>query len=101
MHTPPPLSPEDIDRIARKRASAKMGWFVHAAVYVAVNVFLFAVSEFGMGRRHWSVYPALGWGLGLALHGISVWLLGSGSSLRERMVQAERERLQREQDPRR
>ena len=42
----------------------------------------------------------LGWGLGLALHGISVWLLGAGGNVRERMVQSEREHLQREQDRR-
>ena len=46
------------------------------------------------------IMPLLGWGLGLALHGISVWLLGAGGNLRERMVQTERERLQREQDRR-
>lgn len=100
MNMPTRLSPEDIDRIARKRAGAKMGWYIHAAVYVAVNLMFFVLSEYGMGRRHWSVYPVLGWGLGLVLHGVTVWMLGSGSSLRERMVQSERERLQREQDPR-
>jgi hypothetical protein len=35
----------------------------------------------------------------LALHGISVFVLGSGGGLRERMVQKERERLQRERGP--
>ena len=45
-----------------------------------------------------SVYPLLGWGLGLVLHGVSVFLLGTGSGLRERMVQREREALQRRQD---
>jgi len=37
-----------------------------------------------------------GWGFGLLLHGVSVFLLANGSGLRERMVQKERERLQRE-----
>ncbi|HPW00771.1 MAG TPA: 2TM domain-containing protein, partial [Oscillospiraceae bacterium] len=47
------------------------------------------------GDRPWSVFPLLGWGLGVALHGVSVFVLGSGSGLRERMVQKERERLRR------
>jgi hypothetical protein len=42
------------------------------------------------------VFPVLGWGVGLVLHGVSVFLLGAGSPWRERMVQRERERLQRE-----
>ena len=97
----PTMTPEDIDRIARKRANAKMGWYIHATVYVLVNLVLYALSASGegMGRRPWSIYPALGWGLGLALHGVTVFVLGNGSGLRERMVQRERERLQRLHGP--
>ena len=92
-----PLSAEDIDRIARRRAGAKLGWYVHASVYLLVNLFVFSMSEYAFGSRAWSVKPLLGWGLGLALHGMSVWFLGAGGGLRERMVQKERERLQRQQ----
>jgi hypothetical protein len=92
------MSPEEIERLAHKRAGAKLGWYIHAAVYVVVNLFIFSISQYGFGSRPWSVYPLLGWGLGLALHGISVFMLGAGGSLRERLVQKERERLQREHD---
>ena len=91
------LTPEEIDRIARKRAGAKLGWFTHATVYVLVNALMFIASSQGMGHRQWSVYPALGWGLGLVLHGLAVFVLGTGSSLREALVRKERERLQRQQ----
>lgn len=89
------MNPEDIERLAHKRAGAKLGWYVHAAVYVVVNLFIFAISRYGFGERPWSVYPLLGWGVGLALHGISVFLLGAGGGLRERLVQQERDRLHR------
>jgi hypothetical protein len=92
------LSPEEIDKLARKRAGAKMGWYIHATVYVLVNLMLFAISEFGPGQKRWSIYPLLGWGLGLALHGVSVFLLGTGAGFRERLVERERQRLLREQD---
>lgn len=95
---PADLSPEALDRLARKRASAKLGWYVHATIYLVVNVGLFLASSHGLGHRPWSLFPALGWGLGLLLHGISVWMLGNGSSLREGMVQRERERLQRQSE---
>ncbi len=91
-----PLSNDDIDRLARRRAGAKLGWYAHAAVYLIVNLFLFALSEYALGERRWSIYPMLGWGLGLALHGVAVFVLGSGSALRERMIDKERERLRRE-----
>ncbi len=72
---------------------------VTAIVYVLVNLVLWAMSMHGFGSRPWSVFPLLGWGLGLALHGISVFMLGTGSDLRERLAQKERERLQRRQGP--
>ena len=87
---------DDIERLARKRAGAKLGWYIHATVYVVVNLFLFAMSEYGMGHRHWSIYPLLGWGLGLVLHGVAVFVLGSGSTLRERMIENERARIRRD-----
>ena len=30
----------DLERLARKRAGAKLGWYLHACVYVLVNLFL-------------------------------------------------------------
>ncbi len=93
----PSLSPDEIERIANKRAGAKLGWYIHAAVYVAVNAFLLAMAA-GTGHQRWSIFPALGWGLGLLLHGISVWFLSSGAGLRERMVERERARLRRQND---
>lgn len=92
-----PLSPEQIEQLARRRAGAKLGWYMHACVYLLFNGAFFILSEFGVGLRHWSLYPALGWGLGVVLHGIAVFVLGSGSGLRERLIERERERLRREQ----
>lgn len=92
----PRLSRDEIDRLARKRAGSKLGWYVHAAVYVLVNLSIFAMSRYAFGSRPWSVFPLLGWGLGLALHGVSVFMLGRGSGLREYLERKEREKLERE-----
>lgn len=90
-----PLSAEAMERLAHKRAAAKLGWIAHAAVYLLVNLLLFALSEHAFGNRPWSMVPPLVWGLGLALHAISVFALGNGSGLRQHLVQKEREHLQR------
>lgn len=84
------MNAEQLDRLARRRAGAKLGWYVHAMVYLAVNAGLAAISV-SVGRS-WAVYPALGWGIGLLVHGGVVLLMSS--SLRERMVERERAALQ-------
>jgi fatty acid desaturase len=94
---PSPLTPEALEALARKRAGAKLGWYIHATVYVLVNLVIFSMSHYAYGTRPWSLGPLLGWGIGLVLHGVSVFVLGSGSGLRERMVQRERERIARTQ----
>ena len=91
------LSDADIERHAHKRAAARMGWLVHATVYVAVNALLFAIAW--LSGRHWAVYPLMGWGLGLALHGAAVWAVSPANGLYQRMLQQERLRLQPQRDP--
>lgn len=95
---PPALTPEEIDRLAHKRAAAKMGWYIHALVYLCVNAYLFLGESIGLRSRPFNAGPALGWGLGLAFHFISVFVLGKHSGLREQMVQRERERILRDQN---
>jgi len=87
------MSPEDLDRIARKRASAKLGFYIHAAVFLAVNLALFAINGALTPSYRWHVWPLGGWGIGLAFHALGTFLRGPGSGLYERMVQAERRRL--------
>jgi len=91
-----PLSEEEIEHLARRRAAAKLGWYTHAAIYMVVNAVLFVMARHGVTHRPWNLYPAAGWGLGLMLHGVSVFVLGAGSGLRERMVERERQRLRRD-----
>lgn len=92
-----PDTEDDLDRLARRRAGAKLGWFVHAIIYVLVNLFLFYLAT-TKGTSRWNIYPAMGWGLGLVMHGVGVFVLGPGCALRENMVRRERERLERERN---
>ncbi|MDF1485538.1 2TM domain-containing protein [Ramlibacter sp. H39-3-26] len=85
--------PDGIEQLARKRAGAKLGWYIHASIYIAVNLFLIALATHQ--GRHWAVFPALGWGLGLLVHATVAWLAMPGGSLYARLLQREREALQR------
>lgn len=90
------MTPQDMDTLARKRVKAKMGWYKHLAVYLIVNTFLMAMAVWQ--GRYWPIFPILGWGLAVVLHGASVWFSGAGSTLREGMVERERQKLTAQRD---
>ena len=50
-----------LERQARRQAGAKLGWYIHAFVYVAVNLMLVLLST--VSGKHWAIFPALvgGW----------------------------------------
>ncbi|HEY0886632.1 MAG TPA: 2TM domain-containing protein [Ramlibacter sp.] len=89
--------PDGIERLARRRAAIRMGWYIHALAYIIVNLFLASLSA--MSGRHWAVFPAFGWGIGLAVHGAVVFMLTGGGGLLERLVAQERRRLAAQRDP--
>jgi hypothetical protein len=93
-----PITPtdSDLERLARRRAGAKLGWYIHATAYVAINLVLVALAA--SSGRNWAIYPALGWGLGLAIHGLVVFLTTGGGGLHERLVRQERQRLLTQRD---
>jgi len=92
MNPHAPLSP-DLERLARRRARAKLGFYTHALVYAVVITGL-SLLAFSQGKA-WSLWPAAGWGLGLLMHGLGVHWFGPGSAWRERLTEREREHLRR------
>lgn len=87
--TPTPLSPE-LERQARRNVALRMGWLVHATVFVLVNGGLLLAGKPG----GWFGLPTGGWIIGLLIHGAVVWLRPLGFGIRNRMLDAERQRLQ-------
>ena len=88
----PSLTTDDLQTRARRRVGIKLGFYTHALVYVLVNLGLFVVDSATGGQR-WSHFPLMGWGLGLAIHGVVVFLSLQGQGVRERMLSREIERL--------
>ena len=65
---------DDTYRRARERVNAIRGWYVHLAVYAAVNTLLVAIDLEGGGGLDFAYWPLLGWGIGLVAHSAGVWL---------------------------
>jgi hypothetical protein len=83
---------EDLKGTARRRVRARIGLYIHATVYLAVNAFLALVQMRTTPEIHWSLWPLGGWGPGLAIHA-AVVLFGQ-SGMRERMEAEELRKLE-------
>ena len=88
---------QDLMRIARRRAAAKFGFMIHFVVFVAVNALLYFVNQRTTPAVSWFAFPLGGWAIGLAIHGLAVFLSTSG--LKERMVEGELRRLRAQGGP--
>lgn len=86
------MTDEELMKRARKRVDMKMGFYMHLLVFVCVNLGLYALNLY-RGGHTWHVFPLFGWGIGLAIHGIVTFLSLNGEGLRERMLDAEVEKL--------
>jgi Xaa-Pro aminopeptidase len=98
--TTTPQTDDELRAMARRRVGMKMGFYIHALVFVLVNSGLYFINSLSMGLGggvRWHHFPLLGWGLGLAIHGIVTFISLQGMGVRERMVEREIELLRHRQ----
>ena len=83
----------EMERLAHRRAKRKMGFIIHATVFVLVNAALFAINQQFTPHYGWSFWPFGGWGLGVAIHGLVVYGFAAGGSLSRQLYEAELRKL--------
>ena len=76
--TPQPIGGEpDTDQDALQRARQRVaklrGFYIHATVFILVNLFLLAVNLLTTPHFLWFFFPLLGWGIGLVIHGLTMF----------------------------
>lgn len=89
-----PSSPEEAEyHEALKRVKKIKGFYTHAIVYVVVNLMIVVVNIQNLepGENYFQLknfFTAFFWGIGLAAHGLSVFLPGMilGSDWEERKI---------------
>ena len=74
---------------ARGRAKAKYEFFVHASVYAAVMVLLVLINLVTSPGEIWFVWPLIGWGFAVVLHGVRVFLLEDKNVVIEKLTERE------------
>jgi hypothetical protein len=83
---------DSLEARALRRVRRKMGFLIHAFVFVAVNAGLYAINAV-TGEPRWSHFPMFGWGLGLAIHGVVTFIALQGEGVRRGMLAREIEHL--------
>ena len=79
----------EADRRVYRRAGAKLGFYIHLFVYVAVNLLLVFINLSTSPHHLWFEWPLLGWGIGLLSHGLAVFV---GPPLLQELVERERQK---------
>lgn len=79
--------PDEAYEKARRHVRAIKGFYTHAATYCIVIGALFLIDLATPGRW-WFFWPGIGWGIGLAVHALSVFGLGAwlGRDWEERKI---------------
>ena len=74
---------------AHARVQAIKGFYIHASVFVMVNIALFTINAL-TGGAWWFYWPLVGWGIGLGAHALGVFGFGGrgpwGQDWEERKV---------------
>ena len=69
---------QDLERQRYERARAHVqalkGFYTHATAYVLVNIGLFVINLLS-GGQWWFYWPLLGWGVGLGVQSLNVYVL--------------------------
>jgi len=76
-------------QLVRRRA-----FYVHASVFVAVNLFLIVIWAVVGGGFPWFVFVLFGWGIGLVVHAASVLWISRPADV---LLEQEERRLRAEQ----
>lgn len=85
------MEDQELYQRAKRRVRAKIGFYVHLAVYVAVNILLIIINLTVAPQYLWFKWPLMGWGIGLFFHGLSVFVFTGErfKKLEEKMIEEE------------
>ena len=67
---------------ATKRVRELRNFYIHAAIYVVVNTGLVLLDLAQGDGLQWAQWVIFGWGIGLVVHGVSVFIFESRSAAR-------------------
>lgn len=83
--------------IARKRVKKRSDFRSHLVSYVVTISFLFVINILTSPGYLWVIWPALGWGVGIAFHAFTVMGLIADEDKEEELIEQEIRRMERKE----
>jgi hypothetical protein len=84
-------NPEAYQR-AKKRVAAKIGFYRHLTIYIAVCILLIAINLSTSTQYLWVKWPLMGWGIAVLLHALRVFGSSGRPAITEEMITKEMEK---------
>jgi len=74
---------------AKKKVETRMSFYTHLVVYLVIISMLTILNLTVAGDYLWAMWPMIGWGSGLIVHGLFTFVFDSNSSLKDRLIEKE------------
>ena len=83
------MNNQEVYTNAKRKFETRMSFYTHLAVYLVVITMLTILNLTVAGDYFWAIWPMIGWGSGLIIHGLFTFVFDSPSSLKERLIEKE------------
>ncbi len=77
---------------AQKRVAAKVGFYIHFAIYLIVSIALMSINFSSSSENLWFKWLVMGWGIGILFHAMSVYVFYGKTFITKKMIEKEMER---------
>ncbi len=84
----------ELRREAKEIAERKLGFYIHLAVYILVNILLVSIWYFTGKGYPWFIFPLVGWGIGVVMHFLATFVFTEREYL-DRMAEKEYKKLKK------
>jgi hypothetical protein len=94
---PDDTSKDEIYEEAKKRVEDRKDFYIHLSAYILVNILLVIIWAFPAGGGYpWFLWPLGGWGIGLILHFLGVFVFSKQTERNKRAIEKEAEKIRKE-----
>jgi hypothetical protein len=83
------MEDQELYQRAKLKAESKIQFYIHLAVFLGVNLILIIVNLKTSPGRLWFLYPFIGWGIAVLLHGLKVLGVFNFSAAKKQLIEKE------------